>query len=229
MRMQKLFTHKNLELTLEDIPSVTNENGTRYYESPNGRYPSVTTVVGWEKNQLFKGWRQRNPKECKRVLRRGNELHQIIEDYLNNKKLDLLTHSPVVSSLFVQMKDYLDNIDNIYALEVPLWSDILGLAGRVDCIAEYNGTLSVIDFKGSTREKKIEDIENYLLQGTAYAIMWHERTGTPIREFNIIVSSENGKPCEVFSGNPIKYVPRLYEVIKDYDEEWLTTTEKTNI
>jgi genome maintenance exonuclease 1 len=205
-------------MLFEDIPVISDSTGKRFYQTPEGqKYPSVTTVTGWEKQNFFKEWRKKNPKESKRVLSRGNELHELIERYLNNENLDLLTQSPVVSSLFVQMKESLDKIDNIHALEVPLWSDTLKLAGRVDCVAEYEGTLSIIDFKGSNRQKRLNDIENYMLQGTAYSIMWHERTGTPIQEFHIIVSAENGFPCKVFTGNPINYVPRLYEVIQKYN------------
>ena len=116
------------------------------------------------------------------------------------------------------MKDTLDNIDNIQALETALWSDTMCLAGRVDCIAEYNGVLSVIDFKGSTRQKEEKDILNYYLQGAAYAIMWQERTKVPINEFNVIVASENGVPCEVFTGKTFKYVPKLYQAIKKYHD-----------
>ena len=216
--MQKTFTHKNA--VFEDVPSVTEPNGMRFYQTPNGnKYPSVTTVTGWEKNQFFKEWRKKNPKESKRVLRRGNDLHDLIERYINNEDINLLSENPVVSTLFVQMKETLDKIDNIHALEVPLWSDTLKLAGRVDCVAEYNGNLSVIDFKGSTRQKHLSGIKNYMLQGTAYSIMWHERTGTPVREFHIMVSSENGMPCKVFSGNPINYVPQLYEAIQKYNNQ----------
>ena len=170
----------------------------------------------WEKQKFFKEWRKNNPKESKRVLSRGNDLHDLIERYLNNEDIDLLLESPVVSSLFVQIKESLDKIDNIHALEVALWSDTLGLAGRVDCVAEYEGKLSVIDFKGSNRQKRLNDIENYMLQGTAYSIMWHERTGTPIREFHIMIAAENGFPCKVFTGDPIVYVPMLYETIEKY-------------
>lgn len=217
--MQKTFTHVEAPVKLNEFRTVTSEDGTRYYESPGGNYPSVTTVTGFDKQAFFKRWRKDNPAESKRVLRRGNDLHKVVEDYLNNKNIDLLKHSPVVSTLFMQMKNTLDKIDNIQALEVPLWSDTLALAGRVDCVAEYNGVLSLIDFKGSTKEKKKYNIENYFLQATAYSIMWHERTGTPIKEFNIIISSENGTPCEVFTGNPITYVPKLYETITKYHEK----------
>ena len=218
MNMQKVFTHLKPPVQLQEFNSVTDPSGTRFYDSPGGKFPSVTTVTGWEKRAFFAEWRKNNPKESKRVLSRGNNLHQLIEDYLSNKDINLMSTSPVVASLFVQMKDTLDKIDNIYALEMPLWSDTLALAGRVDCVAEYNGKLSVIDFKGSTRQKREKDIENYFLQGTAYAIMWHERTGMPIHEFNIMVASENGTPCEVFTGDPVKYVPKLYRTIKNYHD-----------
>lgn len=216
MNMQKKFTHTSPPVELGEFRSFTDNTGTRFYESPGGKYPSVTTVTGFEKKAFFAEWRRNNPKESRRVLNRGNKLHKLIEDYLNNEDIDLLSYGPLVASLFTQMKSTLDNIDNIQALEVPLWSDTLALAGRVDCVAEYNGILSVIDFKGSTRQKREKDIDNYYLQGTAYAIMWHERTKTPIREFNIIVGSENGQPCQVFTGNPVKYVPKLYQAIKNY-------------
>ncbi len=214
--MQKKFTHVEASVPLAEFRSFTDSSGTRFYDSPDGKYPSVTTVTGFEKKAFFAEWRRKNPEESKRVLKRGNSLHQLIEDYLNNKEIDLMTQSPTVSSLFMQMKETLDNIDNIYALEVPLWSSTMCLAGRVDCVAEYNGKLSIIDFKGSTNQKREADIENYFLQGTAYAIMWHERTKTPIDEFNIIVASENGMPCQVFTGNPVKYVPKLYKAVNNY-------------
>ena len=216
MHMRKVFEHNQPEVALQDIQATTNPNGVRHYETPTGTYPSVTTVVGWEKSQFFKEWRQKNPKESKRVLRRGNLLHETIEDYLNNKDIELMSLPPTVATLFMQMKEELDNINNIHALEVALWSETLGLAGRVDCVAEYNGELTIIDFKGSTREKYAEDIENYFLQGTAYALMWQERTGQAIKKFNIIISNEDGQPCQVFSGNPLDYVGKLFKTIQNY-------------
>jgi len=218
MNMQKVFEHNEAGIDFLDIPATTNSNGTRYYETPSGAYPSVTTVVGWEKSQFFKEWRKKNPKESRRVLNRGNILHETIEDYLNNKKINLMSKPPTVAGLFMQMKSQLDEIGNIHALEVPLWSDTLGLAGRVDCVAEYNGELSIIDFKGSTREKYEAGIQNYFLQGTAYALMWQERTGTAIKKFHIIISNEDGKPCQVFTGDTMKYVKPLFDTIQKYHE-----------
>jgi ATP-dependent exoDNAse (exonuclease V) beta subunit len=214
------FKKHQPEIKLEEMVSATDESGKRHYNSPKGKYPSVTTVVGWEKSEFFKKWRQENPKESKRVLRRGTDLHNLIESYLSNEEISLMEHTPDVSSLFVQLKPYLNKINNIHALEAPLWSDTLKVAGRVDCVAEYDGELCVIDFKGSTREKREEDVENYMLQATAYSIMWHERTGVPINKFVILMANENGVPFQIFEGTPIDYVPSLYKSIKKYYERF---------
>lgn len=216
--MQKNFKHVPLAVNLSNIPTV-NENGSRFYLCEDNKYPSVTTVTGWKKQEFFREWRKNNPKESKRVLARGNLLHELIEDYLNNKDINLLSTPPTVANLFMQLKPELDKIDNIHALEVPLWSNTLQLAGRVDCVAEYKGELSIIDFKGSTRIKRKQDIDNYFTQATAYAIMWHERTGTPIHKFNILISTEESCTSQVFGGNPVDYVKKLYEDIKYYQQE----------
>lgn len=212
----KRFTHIEHE-PLDDLKTV-NENGSRFYQTPNGNYPSVTTVTGFKKNQFFAEWRRKNPKEAVRVTSRGNKLHSLIEDYLNNEfnpETDKNQVTPDTLELFLQIKPELDKIDNIHAQEVALWSDALRLAGRVDCVGEYNGKLSIIDFKGSTRAKRREDIANYFQQATAYAIMWQERTGVAIDNFAILVSCEDGE-VQVFEGNPLQYVRSLKECIDDY-------------
>ena len=210
------FTHID-DYQLEEIPAVMEDNG-RYYISPEGKFPSVTTVTGWEKSNFFREWRKKNPRESKRVLKRGNDLHEAIEYFLLEKE-DFLDGKEGIKELFYQMKEYLvDNIDLIYALEVPLWSSLLKLAGRVDCIAHYKGKLSIIDFKGSTRPKREKDIENYFQQTTAYAIMWQERTGIPIEQIVILISSEDGIVQE-FIKTPQEYVKSLKTTIEGYYNE----------
>jgi genome maintenance exonuclease 1 len=122
-----------------------------------------------------------------------------------------------LKALFVLMQPELDKINNIVALETPLWSKILGLAGRVDCIAEYDGKLSIIDFKASTKEKRIQDIDNYFMQATAYALMFQERTGIVIDNFVILISCEDGLK-QVFQDKPINYVKKLKQIIKKFKE-----------
>ena len=217
----KKFNHVELKEAFSDLSTI-NQNGSRHYLTPEGKYPSVTTVTGWEKKKFFAEWRAKNPVESRRVLNRGNKLHSLIEDYINNEfdvKEDKGRVDLPILDLFLQLQPELNNIDNIFAQEIPLWSSTLELAGRVDCVAEYNGKLSIIDFKGSTRTKRKEDIENYFTQATAYAIMWHERTGRPIHKFDILMATEDSCSPQVFSGKPVDYVQNLYEAIKYYKNE----------
>ena len=200
----------SLNISLERIET----NGNRFYKTPDGTFPSVTTVTGWEKQNFFTKWRKDNPKEAVRVCVRGNKLHSLIESYLNNEQVSNKNESPE-EELFTLMKGNIDKINNIHALECPLYSKILGLAGRVDCVAEYNKELCVIDFKGSTRNKTKEDIENYFLQATAYALMWQERTGEVCKKICVIIGTEAGM-AQVFLENTIDYVKKLKKTITLY-------------
>lgn len=207
-----MFTHLNTPI-LEELNATTTNEGRKYRRENGIEYPSVTTVVGHEKKKFFAEWRKNNPQESIRVLKRGNSVHKLIEDYLNNEEIENAT------GLFLQIKPLLDeHIDNIVAQEVPLYSDLLRLAGRVDCIAEYDGRLSVIDFKGSTREKRKSDINEYFMQATAYSIMWKELTGQTIDQIVILISTEEGS-TQTFIENPINYVQLLKRTIDKYYEE----------
>jgi len=189
-------------------------NGNRFYQTPAGILPSVTSVTGWEKQKEFAQWRKNNPEESERVCLRGTNLHKIIENYLNNDQVCIEQPSKE-NELFLLMKKEIDRINNIHALETSLWSKTIGLAGRVDCIGEYRKDLCVIDFKGSTRSKRKEDIENYFLQACAYALMWQDLSGEKCNKLCIIMGSETGL-CQVFLENTIDYVKKLHNCIKIY-------------
>ena len=206
---------------------TTYENGKRFYLTPTGNhYPSVTSVVGFEKNNFFARWRRENPIESARVTRRGTELHSLIERYMRGEGVsvtckdtnDLVDENltATVLELFEKLRTHInDNIDNIIGQETPLWSDLLKMAGRVDLVADYKGKLSIIDFKGSTKVKRESDIENYFLQTTAYAIMWHERTKIPVKQIVLLISSEDGDVQE-FVEDPMNWVPKLRQAISKY-------------
>mgnify|MGYP003123000219 CR=1 FL=1 len=212
-----LYEHVELPDSIKELKSVTNKDGSRYYETPDGsRYPSVTTVTGWEKRQFFAEWRRKNPKESARVLSVGNGFHKVVEDYLNNEEYRKNAKQSALN-LFDYVKPLLRNIGKIHAQEVPLWSNMLRLAGRVDCVAEYKGKMSIIDFKSSRREKKEEYIDNYFAQATAYSIMWQELTGVKIDQIVILISCEDGSIQE-FIEKPINHVKRLKEMIDYYWE-----------
>jgi hypothetical protein len=209
----KKFTHKPIDI--EGSLKEVSENGKRFYETPEGIFPSVTTVVGFEKQQFFAEWRQRNPEESKRVTSRGTKFHSLIEKYLKNEDIDYDNLQSGNKALFSLLKPELDKIDNIIALESPLWSKTLKLAGRTDCIAEYDGKLTIIDFKASTKEKRKKDIDNYFAQATAYALMFQERTGIIVDNFAILIACEDGLK-QVFEGNPLHYVKHLHKLVKKY-------------
>ena len=193
------------------------EKNIRIYSTPDGIFPSVTTVVGWEKRLFFESWRIQNRKESDRVCKRGTQLHSLVEDYILGKDLKIKELDHKTQDLFYLMKPKVDELDEIYALETPLWSTKLGLAGRVDCIGLHEGKIKVIDFKGSTRPKDARDIQNYFLQATAYCLMWQERTGEKIKDFSIFLASEEGI-MQVFSEKTVNFVGDLKKTIEKFKE-----------
>lgn len=212
----KKFNHKIIDISgsLKEVEI----DGKRFYETPEGTFPSVTSVVGFEKQKFFSEWRRKNPEESKRVTSRGTKFHTLLEKYITNKDLDVDNMHSMQKSLFSLIKPAVDKIDNILAIETPLWSKKLGLAGRTDCIADYDGKPSIIDFKASTKEKRKEDIDNYFAQATAYALMFQDRTGIRIDNFAILIATEDGM-LQVFEGKPLNYVKHLHSLIKKYREE----------
>ncbi len=171
-----------------------NAKGGRYYETPSGaKYPSVTSVTRLHNQESIQAWKEKVGEEeankiSRRALARGNTIHSLAEKYLLNEgdKSDDFTRSD-----FGQMIPYLDKINNIHCLETQLYSDHLQTAGTVDCIGEYEGKLTVIDFKTSAKLKKREWVKDYFMQCSAYAVMYEERTGTPIERLLLIINVED--------------------------------------
>jgi hypothetical protein len=208
----KHFNHQ-----LVQLPQAERIDG--FYQTPDGRFPSVTTVVGWKKNQFFAQWRKNNPKEAIRTRNRGTKLHSLIENYIKNDPEYRNNQDPYTLDLFNQFQNNINKIDNIRAIEGFLWSKPLRIAGRVDCIAEYDGVLSVIDFKGSTKPKRKDDIHNYFLQATAYACMWEERTGEKIPQITILITCDDGT-VQVFTEHTKDYKKDLAIAIKEWRDEY---------
>jgi heme-degrading monooxygenase HmoA len=222
----KKFDKYPQEISLPQLKVIETE-GKRLYVTPEGnKYPSVTTVTGWKKREFFAEWRKKNPEESKYALQRGNDFHLLIEKYLNNEQVERHSDSKT-QKLFDQVKSELHNIDKILCQEVALWSDTLKLAGRVDCIAEYDGKLSIIDFKTSKKMKDEFEIEEYFLQATCYAIMLEERTGIQISNIVILMSCDDGSTL-VFQQKPKKYIKKLMETINLYTSENKSSVEVCN-
>ena len=171
-----------------------NSKGGRYYETPTGaKYPSVTSITKLHNQESIQAWKEKVGEEeagkiSRRALARGNKIHSLAEKYLLNEG-DL--SDDFSKTDFGVMIPYLDKINNIHCLETQLYSAHLKTAGTVDCIGEYDGKLTVIDFKTSAKLKKREWVKDYFMQCSAYAVMYEERTGTPIERLLLIINVED--------------------------------------
>jgi CRISPR/Cas system-associated exonuclease Cas4 (RecB family) len=220
-----MFNHVEIE-----VPRLSRKtiDGVRYYDTPSGKkLVSITSVISHYNREIFVNWRKRVGNEeankvTKQSTSRGTDTHTLIEHYLKNE--DLPTVQPLSDMLFKIAKGDLNNIDNIHGLETPLYSEYLGIAGTVDCIAEYNNELAIIDFKTSKKPKKREWIEGYFVQCAAYACMLYELTGLTVKKFVIIMTCENGE-CEVYEEyDKAKYIKLLTKYIREFVEFQLHDT-----
>ena len=206
---------------LPDLQSETFPDGKRYYTLPDGtRLPSVTTVLGAQKKQAIMEWRKRVGEEeankiSKKATSRGTNVHKLCEQYLNNETGYMAGAMPDSVEMFLTIKPFLNKINNIHYQEQALWSKQLGMAGRTDCIGEYDGVLSSIDFKTSKKVKSHEDIADYFWQTTAYALMYEEMVGIPIHQLVIIMAVENHQPL-IFIQKTEDHINGLVKAIQYY-------------
>lgn len=218
-----MFNHVRLpELDFELKSETTNKGRT--YVTPEGNvYPSVTTVLSPYSKQAIMEWRQRvGETEANKISTqassRGTKLHLACEKYLLNELSPMQTQMimPDTKELFLSVKPHLDkHIGTIYAIEQPLYSNKLKLAGKPDCIAEWDGVLSVVDHKTSKKEKKEEYIQNYFMQATAYCEMFEERTGTPINQIVLCFALVEGG-SQIVIKQKHDYLEPLNEYINYY-------------
>jgi genome maintenance exonuclease 1 len=216
-----MFNHIDINL-----PKLSREtiDGVRYYSVPDNdeliKLVSITSVTSHFNKQIFLDWRKRVGNEkadrvTKAATTRGTDMHTLTEHYLkNDEKLPKVP--PISKFLFNVAKEKLGKIDNIHALEGSLYSRHLGIAGTVDCIAEYDGELSIIDFKTAAKPKPRDWIENYFVQAMAYGCMFYELTGISVKKLVIIMSCENGE-CVVYEEyDKTKFIKLLDKYIKKF-------------
>ena len=205
-------------------------NGKRFYKTPEGLlYPSVTTITSQHGKDKIIEWRKRVGEEeanriSTRASNRGTKVHKICENYLNNEEDYARTNPahihktmPDTIAMFKSLQPLLDeHVNNIHALEIPLYSHHLKVAGRVDCIAEYDGKLSIIDFKTSGKLKEESWIKGYFMQCSAYAVMYEERTGIPVSQIVIMIAVESEHP-QVFIKKRNDYIKDFISYREAYD------------
>lgn len=222
-----MFEHVPVELN--EMTAVTTDTG-RQYKTPEGvNLPSITTVLSILSRDSIAKWRARvGEAEANRISyrasTRGTSVHEIIEKYIDNNENFQDGYTPDIINSFLDLKPILDErIGKVYAQEAPLYSNHLGVAGRVDCVAEFDGKLSIIDFKTSMKPKRLDWIKNYFMQESAYSIMWEERTGRPITQLVTIISVDNHEP-QVFIEHRDNWVRPLKDTIAQYNEENSSTS-----
>ena len=203
--------------------------GKRLYSTPDGNfYPSITTVIGnnAKKQAGLAKWRARVGKEkaaaiSSRSAARGTTFHSITEDYLNNRlHIDEYKKTPLPVVMFEHSKKVLDRISNIYLQEAALYSDNLEVAGRVDLVAEFDGELSIIDFKTSAEPKKEYYLYDYFVQETAYACCLQELYGITVKQLVTIVACENGETQVVIKPPKKEYLLKLIQYIDEYQNRY---------
>jgi len=212
------FKFVDIDKTKLPKPKRRNVGGIRFYEIDGQQYPSVTTILSLKKTEELKKWRESIGEdvanwEMRRAARRGNSLHKLVENYIKGETP--VTRDVLPLGMFRLIKPYVDQIDNIHLLEHQMYSKKLTIAGQVDCVAEYDGKLSVIDFKSANKERQEAWVENYFLQTTAYAIMYEELFGKPIEQIVVLLVAEDGA-VQVWKKDPKDFQPKLLESINEF-------------
>ena len=223
-----MFNHVEIK-----YPSLSRQmiDGVRYYDTPDGqKLVSITSIISHYNREIFINWRKKvGNDEANRVTKqatsRGTDMHTLAEYYLRNK--DLPTVQPLSEFLFKQAKGEIDKIDNIHAIEQSLFSYELGVAGSVDCIAEHDGELAVIDFKTAKKPKPREWVDHHFVQCAAYACMLYEMTGIMVKKFVIIMSCENGETTIYEEYDKKKYIQLLSKYIREFVEFKLQEYDKS--
>lgn len=219
----KQFNHVRLPELDFDLDAETTESG-RVYKVPGGKlYPSITTVLSAYNKKAIYEWRQRvGDEEANRISRlasgRGTKLHNTVEKYLLNEMSDMKmqTMMPDIKEMFCDIRKPIDeNIGDIYGIEQPLYSHKLRLAGRCDCIAEWDGELAIVDWKTASRTKEKDNILNYFMQASAYAVMFEELTGKPIDKIVVAIAVQSELP-QIFVESKEKYLVNLQNYIDKY-------------
>lgn len=215
------FIHEPVDLGYSDLESETTEKGRQYVDTEGNSYPSITTVLKILSIKQIMEWRQRVGEEeankiSAQASRRGTKIHSIIEKYIQNDNEYLKDELPHNIQTFQDIKPIIDeSLTKVYLQEAPLYSKHLGVAGRVDLVGQWNGIDSIVDWKTSRKYKKKEWISSYFMQCAAYAIMWEERTGTPIKQLVVCIAGDHGP--QVFIEDRDNWTEDLINTISEYN------------
>ena len=215
----KTFTHLANRPELSFGMRTETINGKRKYVTPDDNiYPSITTILGEFSKASIQAWRKRvGETEANKISgkasRRGTSVHSVCESYIKNEDGYFDGQTPNIIELFKTIEPFLERIDNVHGVELGLYSDHFGVAGRTDLIAEFDGVLSVIDYKTSNRTKKKDWCESYFAQCAFYAVAYEELTKIPVPQVVVIIAVDNEHP-QLFVENRDDWVDKIWEAKK---------------
>ena len=218
----KKFNHLRQSPGLSFNIQHESRNGKRFYATPSGKlYPSITSILGEFSKKSIQEWRNRvGETEANKISgkasRRGTRLHSVCERYIQNEDEFLTGELPHIVELFKTIEPFLDRIDNVHGVELGLYSDHFGVAGRTDLIAEFDGKLSVIDYKTSNRTKKKDWCESYFAQCAFYAVAYEELTKIPVPQVVVIIAVDNEQP-QLFVEKRDDWIDTIWEAKKLYE------------
>ena len=223
-----MFKHIGPAVPIKELQTRTMDSG-RFYKIDSAWLPSVTTVVSNATKDGILKWQKRvGFAEAEKVRRasawRGTQYHNLVEHYLNNQLEKNEESEGLPTYLFRSARETLDRISDVVAIEAPLFSRNLGIAGRVDCIASFDSELAIIDFKTTKNLKKEEHLEKFFVQEAAYAYMYYEMTGVEVDKLVTLSVAEDGTTQVVQKYDKIPYIDTLIDWIKLYHEEIGTDT-----
>lgn len=201
-----------------DIQDFYPEEGGRWYSTPAGNFPSVTTVLGTKSKEGITAWIERvGEKEANKIknqaAHKGQGLHDLCEEYVLNSKVDIFRTPPTVKHLFKQIHPLLDeHLGLVRGIEIGLYSEFLFTAGRSDLVGEWDGVLSVIDYKNSRKRKSVQYLENYFWQATCYAMMLRERHDIICEQLVLLIGVNGSNTPQVVK----RKISDFEETVRDF-------------
>jgi genome maintenance exonuclease 1 len=226
----KKFVHLRQSPKLSFGMRTENKHGKRHYVTPSGElYPSITTILSEFSKASIQEWRKRvGETEANKISgkasRRGTSVHSVCESYIKNEDGFLDGQTPNIIELFKTIEPFLERVDNIHGVELALYSKHFGVAGRTDLIAEFDGVLSVIDYKTSNKIKKKEWCESYFAQGSFYAVAYEELTKIPVSQVVIVIAVDDEYP-QLFVEKRDDWIDKIWEAKKLYELNNIDTVD----
>ena len=214
-----MFKHTEVPVTEESLKQENRKSGRVYIDEKGNEYPSITRVLSILNKDAIIAWRKRvGEEEANRIStkasKRGTKVHGLIEKFISNEEWKEGISLPDLQVMNDVVPAIEHSLSEVFAIEKKMYSEHLGVAGTVDCVGVWNNRKSIIDWKTSRKWKKKEWIHGYFMQSAAYAVMWEERTGIPIKNLVVCIAGEEG--LQIFEEDRDDWTQPLIDTIDKF-------------